>query len=290
MTQLDPISSDWLALREPADDRARAVTTTALLPPLTRSLAAHASAAGDVPVLCVDLGTGTGANPRWLMPRLPFAQTWLLVDHDEDLLAELTDLLAGVTAPWEPVTSDVAHLPDVLAHHRRPGQPVLITCAALLDLLDGSTVAELATTLRETGAHGLFSLSVDGAGDLEPAAPLDDAVQAAFNAHQQRHGHLGPDGFPALHRALHAGDGAKPDVTVQQTDWRLDATDPADRALIERLLRDRAIAVREHVDRSSTGLSGEDVDAWLASRLSAVHDGDLRVRVGHRDVLVTPAA
>ncbi|MEH0111258.1 class I SAM-dependent methyltransferase [Tersicoccus sp. MR15.9] len=308
MTQLDPISSDWLALREHADDRARTVTTTDLLPPLVRSLDAEATSAGGVPVLCIDLGTGTGANPRWLMPRLPLAQTWLLVDHDEALLTELRERLSGLNVPWEPVASDVAHLGAVLAMHRQPGQPVLVTCAALLDLLDSATVEDLAAILRDAGAHGLFSLTVDGTGTLDPAGPLDDAVQAAFNDHQQRHGHLGPDGVPALQRALGDGVTSTVHVTVRQTDWQVDAADPADRALIERLLRDRAAAVAEQVRRDGTDLTEEpqepdrtapttsaaltpqDVEAWRDDRLVAARDGALRLRVGHRDVLVMPSA
>ncbi|GGC78751.1 trans-aconitate methyltransferase [Tersicoccus solisilvae] len=314
MTQLDPISADWLALREHADDRARGATVATLLPALARSLTGS-SAAGDghdpdrdattarPPVLCVDLGTGTGANPRWLMPRLPVDQTWLLVDHDAGLLAELGERLAGTAVPWEPVDSDVAHLRGVLAAHRRPDQGVLVTCAALLDLLDAATVHDLAGILREARAHGLFSLSVDGSVDLSPADPLDDAIQAAFNAHQQRHGHLGPDGIRTLRDALDDGDGAGAGstVTVQQTDWRLDAAESEDRALIERLLRDRADAVRDQVartaaerpgtgaERTGVDLSGADVDAWLSGRLAAVRAGALRVRVGHQDLLVTPA-
>ncbi|OMH23332.1 hypothetical protein BKD30_13430 [Tersicoccus phoenicis] len=304
MTQLDPISSDWLALRERADDRARDATTATLLPALRRSLTGGDSESGgsaQVPVLVVDLGTGTGANPRWLMPRLSVPQTWLLVDHDQDLLAELTVRLTGNAAPWTSVVSDVAHLREVLTQHRRPGQAVLLTCAALLDLLDARTVDEFAGVLQDFGAHGLFSLTVDGGGSFTPARPLDDAVQAVFNAHQQRHGHLGPDGVEALRQALgRAGEdtaGEAVTVTVQQTDWILDAADAGDRALIERLLQDRAAAVRDHVGSADYSadesgrremLSASDVDAWLTDRLQATHGGALRVRVGHQDVLVAP--
>lgn len=305
MTQLDPISADWLALRERADDRARQGTVPTLLAALGRSGADAGGAPARAPLLCVDLGTGTGANPRWLMPRLPVPQTWLLVDHDEDLLAELASRLSAAAVPWEPVVSDVAHLAGVLARHRRPGQPVLITCAALLDLLDRDTVEDLARILRDEAAYGLFSLTVDGGGDLTPPTPLDGAVQEAFNAHQQRHGHLGPEAVPALGRALEeaTGDGT---VTVQRTDWELDAADPQDRALIERLLHDRVAAVRDQLARQEgtggpdrTGgetesvgpalrLTGRDVENWLADRLESARRGALRVRVGHQDVLVTP--
>src|SRR5262245_61710406 len=71
--------SEWLALREAADAAARSE-------PLTRAVVERLPR--DRPVRAVDLGTGTGSNVRYLMPRLPpNAQQWMLVDRDRALLA-----------------------------------------------------------------------------------------------------------------------------------------------------------------------------------------------------------
>src|SRR5947209_11926119 len=73
--------STWLALRAPADSAARSAALTqaivAALPP-------------DRPVRILDLGSGTGSNVRYLSPRLPGPQHWLLVDRDPELLSEAT--------------------------------------------------------------------------------------------------------------------------------------------------------------------------------------------------------
>ncbi|MDJ0891981.1 MAG: class I SAM-dependent methyltransferase, partial [Gammaproteobacteria bacterium] len=69
-------SGEWLALREPVDDRSRSGT-------LVTRLSARAPE-GRLRVL--DLGAGTGANLRYLAPRLGGEQEWLLVDHDSSLL------------------------------------------------------------------------------------------------------------------------------------------------------------------------------------------------------------
>ncbi len=102
-------SADWLALREPADMRARS-------PRLVRSLLARlaafkqASDAEPGPPLwrrtlrILDLGCGTGANFRYLAPRLGLApgagpwdrQDWICLDRDPKLLADLTRR----TADW----------------------------------------------------------------------------------------------------------------------------------------------------------------------------------------------
>src|SRR5262245_52419429 len=72
--------SDWLALREPADAAARSV-------PLTRSVAD--AVRGCDPVRVLDLGSGTGANLRYLLDALGPRQDWLLTDVSPDLLARV---------------------------------------------------------------------------------------------------------------------------------------------------------------------------------------------------------
>ena len=67
--------SDWLALREPADAAARSDS-------LTRTITDVVAPCDPVRVL--DLATGTGANLRYLVERLPPRQDWL--DKTDDYL------------------------------------------------------------------------------------------------------------------------------------------------------------------------------------------------------------
>ena len=69
----------WLALRCPADTAARADTLNRLAHDWLRARAGR-------PLRLIDLGSGSGANPHYLAPRLPGPQHWLLVDHDPALL------------------------------------------------------------------------------------------------------------------------------------------------------------------------------------------------------------
>lgn len=82
---MSDFSDHWLALRAPADGRARA---TRLLAPL------RAGWQGVRRI--IDLGAGTGANLRYLAPRLGGTQHWRCVDHDRQLLACLPER----TADW----------------------------------------------------------------------------------------------------------------------------------------------------------------------------------------------
>jgi trans-aconitate methyltransferase len=80
------VSRRWLALREPADAAARSHELAEHLGrvlPSTGRKVIH------------DLGCGTGAMGRWLAPRLPGAQHWILHDRDADLLELATAEAAG---------------------------------------------------------------------------------------------------------------------------------------------------------------------------------------------------
>ena len=70
-------SAAWLALREPADHRARNAAVRD---------AAIAHLAGKAAPRLVDLGCGSGSNLRALAPYLPSGQIWRLVDADPLLL------------------------------------------------------------------------------------------------------------------------------------------------------------------------------------------------------------
>ena len=119
-----PVTPAWLDLREPADARAR---STELVDELARRL-------GPGAMVVHDLGCGTGSMPRWLAPRLPGPQHWVLVDRDIDLLehAAATAPATARTAPpsrWRPAERDITRLAaDDLAGAS------LITASALLDM------------------------------------------------------------------------------------------------------------------------------------------------------------
>src|SRR4051794_22619688 len=144
------VSPEWLALRESADAAAR---SGELAERLARRLRT------DGTLVIHDLGGGTGAMGRWLAPRLPRPQRWVV--HDRD--AELLELAA---AGCEVRRSDVTWL--------GPGDLTgadAVTASALLDLL---TRDELRRMLRAcAGRPMLLALTVVGHVALTPADPLD---------------------------------------------------------------------------------------------------------------------
>ena len=120
------VSPEWLALREAADAAARSAE-------LAERLGPHR--------VIHDLGGGTGSMGRWLAPRLPGPQHWVIHDRDQDLL-ELVDLPAATV---ETRVSDVARLdPSDLAGAD------LVTASALLDLLTADELARILRAARRT--------------------------------------------------------------------------------------------------------------------------------------------
>lgn len=261
----------WLGLREPADAAARAVD---LLDEVRARLPA-----GDVVVH--DLGCGSGSMARWVAPRLPGPQRWLMYDRDEELLAlaaAAPPLRASDGSPVRARTrrTDVTRLaPEELAGAS------LVTASALLDMLAGHELTRLITLAASAGAPVLIALSVTGEVDLDPADPFDRRVAAAFNAHQRRHVDgvrlLGPDAFDA---AVESFTQLGFDVLTRPSPWRLG---PGDRELIEAwfvqwlaaaCVQDRGL--QEHAPR------------YAEQRLAELAAGRFHVSVSHEDLLARP--
>jgi len=250
------VSSEWLVLREPADAAARSAE-------LAARLARHLPA-GRLEIH--DLGGGSGAMGRWLAPRLPGPQHWVVHDRDADLL-ELAVAGPPAAATVEARRSDITRLtpPDL-------GGASLVTASALLDLL---TADELARMLGAcAGRPMLLALTVVGRVRLTPADPLDALIGAAFNAHQRRGGRLGPDAVDA------AVDELRGEVLVRPSPWRLDA---ADAALAAEWLHGWVAAACEQ----EPALAAEAGD-YRDRRLAQAAAGELAVTVDHADLLVLP--
>ena len=264
-------SSDWLALREPADAAARAPALVDLLRP---SLPADGLEVHD-------LGCGSGSMARWLDPRLDGPQHWVLHDRDEELLVHATadppaGAADGAAVSVEPHRCDITRLdPEDLAGAD------LITASALLDMMTGDELDRLVAACVKAGCPVLVTLSVVGRVDLVPAEPFDASVRDAFNAHQRRTTAagrlLGPDaaqaavdGFTRLgHRVL-----------VRESPWRLGPSRPALAAAWFTGWLAAACEQRPELEE----LAG----AYARRRLAEAATGSLSVTVHHWDLLASP--
>jgi hypothetical protein len=257
---MSDFSLEWLALREPADAAARA---DELLATLLTSLSG--------PDLVIrDLGSGSGSMARWLGPRLPARQKWILTDRDPALL----EAAAASVPDAVPDLRDITRLTaDDLAGTS------LVTGSALLDILTQAEVKAIAEACVAARVPALFALSVVGQVELTPSDPLDGPLTAAFNAHQRRtvEGRtlLGPSAVPAMATAFTRLGAA---VHRRPSPWRLG---PAQSALTAEWLRGWVSAACEH-DPDLTPAA----DEYLSRRLA---EEDLHVTVHHEDLLALPS-
>ena len=289
MSEADRFEDDWLALREGADDRAR---DTALE---SRLVAALAARRGAGPCRVLDLGSGTGANFRRLVPRLGHDQHWTLVDHDAALLARLEARLApwadghgarfeadgdalrlrgpGFDARVRRVEADLATGLDALPFEGRD----LVTASALLDLAGADWIDALAARCAAAGAAVLFVLSYDGRAGWTPPLEEDAEVHARFDRHQRQDKGLGPAlGPDAAARFVERLRGHGLDVATATSDWRLEAGDAA----LQRELADGFAGAAREID---PGFAARAAD-WLLRRRAAIDAGRATSLVGHLDV------
>jgi hypothetical protein len=264
--------SGWLALRETADAAARSHRLTTLV---------INKLGGLRPFRGLDIGTGTGANIRYLAQKFDGPQQWLAVDKDPRLLSEAA--FRGMSlAPRVRVdtrTVDLATQPSPIFTGRH-----LVTASALLDLVSESWLDWVATECRRTGACVLFVLTYNGRNECDPADPDDGRVFALFNQHQLRDKGLG--GPAAGPRATDVARGcfvrAGFEVHVEPSNWHLD---PKEQALQRALVEGWASAAIETAPSEVAW-----IDAWRQRRLAHVDAGRSVMVIGHSDFAAFRAA
>ncbi len=295
-------SAQWLGQREPHDAAARAAELVGLL----RARSSVRNGAEIAPVASaraiVDLGAGSGANLRWLAPRLDGEQAWLLVDNDASLLAaaenavlkwaaaqgtsavrgpahdgslgEIVVIGAGLACRIRRLRVDLAADLDEIELPER----ALVTSSALLDLVSADWLDALARRCDAASADVYFALTYDGRTVCTPGDDTDAEVLELFNRHQR-----GDKGFGAALgptaglRAVDAFVARGYRVASRTSDWRIG---PSAAPFQRELLAGWLGAALEIAPQRRAAL-----EAWHARRLAFVDAGASTLVVGHLDVL-----
>jgi hypothetical protein len=300
-------SADWLAQREPHDAAARAAELVGLLrtPDLVTRAGTEARDAAARAI--VDLGAGSGANLRWLLPRLGGVQSWMLVDHDSALLTAaetaIHDWALRTGADAHAASSargpgDDASLDDIVVtgadfvcrvHRTRVDlaadlerielpERALVTSSALLDLVSDAWLRSLVRRCHAASADVYFSLTYDGRTVCTPTDDTDAEVLELFNRHQNGDKGFGPALGPAAGlRAVDSFVARGYRVASRTSDWHIgpDAA-PFQRALLAGWL---GAALEIAPDRSAT------LEEWHRRRLAHVDAGVSTLVVGHIDLV-----
>ncbi|MEA3641129.1 MAG: class I SAM-dependent methyltransferase [Lamprobacter sp.] len=315
---MSEFNADWLQLREAADERARA---SPLNPALAEWNADDASHPEPRLIEILDLGAGTGANLRYLAPRLGRGQRWRCIDQNPQLLAQLT----GRSADWAhrhgyqvdldtrglrstgaalqlagPDWDALAYIeqrdlatarhpenalrPEPRVHSRLLSLPAqgLITASALLDLVSADWLASLVERCRRADCALFFALSYDGRAALRPSNPADQAIIALVNRHQRGDKGFGPAlGPTAAAVAETLLAAAGYGYQGARTDWQIGADEPE---LQRALIAGWLEAARELAPPEARA----KLRAWQRERQAQIEAGVLAIQVGHRDLLAFP--
>jgi len=280
---MNGFSSEWLALREPADHRAGN--------PRLRD-AVVAAFAGRDELEIVDLGCGAGSNLRALAAHLPAGQTWRLVDNDPLLLEAARRALSAWACEVESIeplllrkqgrrVKVVFHETNLATFDGAVlGKADLVTAAALFDLASKEWIERFCAMLAHRRLPLYALLTYDGNERWSPPCFADEAMLHAFHWHQARDkgfgAALGPQASGALQRALQA---RSYEVATAASPWRLNAPQEAD--LIAALAEGAAAAVAQTALVPAT-----TVEEWRRARRAA-----LSVEIGHVDLFARlPAA
>lgn len=316
---MSEFSADWLQLREAADAQARAGH---LLEVLDQAKSVCQPGAGDGGNLkqrfteILDLGAGTGANLRYLAPRLGPQQRWRCLDQDAALLSRLPVLTADwarragdqiIIGPEEfrlagpdwnvAVRTECCDLSTALGPQTPQEQqtktsmsPVaalglpaggLVTGSALLDLVTEDWLASLIDHCQSGGCALLFALSYDGRARLTPERDGDQLILELVNQHQRGNKGfgpaLGPTATDVAERLLAA---AGYQYWSANSDWRLGPKQPQ---LQQALIAGWLEAACEIAPQSRPELLD-----WYRTRQAQIEIGVLQIQVGHRDLIAVP--
>lgn len=269
-------SADWLALREPADAAARCVILERIA---LEALRQSCAATGCINV--VDIGAGTGANLRYVAPRLGSAQRWLLVDDDAGLLAAVSAQLRS----WRPpadcrVQTLTLDLSTRLSQLPLPAG-ALLTASALLDLVAAAWLRELIRRGTAAGAIMWFALTYDGRMTCHPAEPEDAEVRELVNRHQLNDKGFGPALGPEaaqLTGQLMIDHGYH--VHCERSDWHVT---PGQVALQQALIKGWRRAAAEIAPHRVAALQD-----WYERRRAHIAAARSELRVGHVDIVGHP--
>jgi hypothetical protein len=286
-SNLSGFTPDWLGARESSDHDARA--------PFDEQLRRYSNSRNMVSV--IDLGAGTGSNLRYLARRLGPQQSWLCIDNDRLLLAELTRSLRtwpsaafdGSRGSWILRDGDLVarvrcrelDMARDLDRLTLPGD-CLVTASALLDLVSRQWLERLCEVCREGRATVAFALTYDGRVRCSPGDSDDAFIRTLVDEHQSTDKGFGPAMGPQASNAIFEIFGsAGYELVSQRSDWQIG---PEQTVLQQQLLEGwRRAALEIAPDQRRR------IDAWSRRRARAIAERQSRILVGHRDFWGSPA-
>ena len=266
--QQDTFDGSWLALREPVDAVARSKKLVAGL---------ETWAGGKPHLNIVDLGAGAGSALRWLSPRLSASQSWTLLDGDATLLSSISRRSLRDDVYLQSKITNLATEDLTLALKGAD----IVSASALLDLVSEEWLSHLVQACSQNGCAAWLTLSVSGQEEWFPGDDLDSVVNGSFARDQGRDKGFGPAlGAEAVSTATRLFEKAGWTVQTDESDWNLDGANGALLASFVAGFADGAAAAAPDLH--------DQISIWRGIRQRQLASGELKVRVGHLDLVAVP--
>ena len=250
----------------------------------------------DRPIQIIDLATGTGANLRYLSQILGGRQEWCLIDRDQTLL----DAIPAIFSEWvlgfegevkQSGTELIVTRHDFECHARTEQRDLatdlaavdfsagaLVSGSALLDLVSGPWLRELAQRCHAVRAPVLFALNYDGHMEFDPREADDERVRKLVNLHQMTDKGFGKAlGPKAGQNAVRIFEQLGYRVESARSDWRISPSDQE----VQAVLLDMWFAAALEIAPDE----GSVLRNWIQRRREHVACGRSGLSVGHIDLL-----
>ncbi len=280
----------WLGLRYRFDEAARSDLITQRVAALCQK---------KTPLRVLDLGAGTGANFRYLAPRLGGDQTWLLVDQSGALLTQARKEIGDMAAArsWQVEGPDDASLAVRGTHNWAVQTEILdmaeginsldfrafdlVTASALTDLVSPAWFQRLIEACWDARALVAIVLTYDGRKIWDPPEPMDGVMLDWFNGHQRTDKGFGPAMGPdATALMIEAAQNVGYTTLRDGSDWHIG---PGDGPMHEAMIGWLTLATEEFKPDEIAGIR-----RWAAKRRRLIDAGACTLTVGHFDILAYP--
>ena len=261
---MEKFALDWLALREHEDFLARNSS-------ILKSVQKYFRSQKQLNIL--DIGCGTGATMRALLPNFNQQQIWTLLDADDKLLecAKFLNqsLLEETTNKMILKFCDLSKGFGYLHADYN-----LVTTTAFLDLVSESWIKEFILALKDQNLAFYCSITPTNNIFIEPKINLDDKVICAFNKHRYIDKGFGESlGGKVTDFTINVLNNSDFHVFQANKEWGCQNPDSEFRKVFySQLIEDIAKAVAE-----TNLLESAKLEHWKRTRLSDIHNNQCKL-------------